>query len=246
MFFSSPLNIKFFDPKRTTKGKIHISTAETPCENGPAPKIAISPHGLSYTDSCFSTSPGRYQSYTRTFKFNGTVIDHSDPLYPLLACAKFCRKCHTSETSHWRADGNGNYRCNRCNLRQRLIDSKNGGKLRNYKRGQPLELKTFACQICAARVAQNPGKRRDQYMALILCDPCTNSWEQHKEVRPLKRNRRGKAPVPAISSRKSRQNSPTDDYPTPADLAPLPPLRLGTPPPIWDADLGTLWRYLTI
>lgn len=229
MFFSSPLNIIFFDP-RTEKGNIHIST-----ENGPAPpKIAVSPHGLSYTDSCLSTSPGREQSYTRTFKFNGTVIDRCDPLYPLLACAKFCRKCRTSETSYWRTDGNGNHHCNRCILRrQHIVPS---GQPRTYR---PIELKKFACQTCAKRVARDPGQRRDQYMGLIMCDLCTTSWK----LRLSKRSRGGGAPAPAIR-KLSRQHSPTDD--TPADLPLLPPLKLGTPPPFLHENLAQLWGNLTI
>ena len=114
------------------------------------------------------------------FVFNGEPIHPSDPLYPLLTCAKFCENCHTSETSYWRTDDEGRDHCNPCGLHwtkhhtPRPIDPAievTTGKLAN-----------FACQICPTR---KHARRRDEYRGVILCNACTDYWKRNNAVRPL-------------------------------------------------------------
>ena len=112
--------------------------------------------------------------------FNDAPIFPSDPLYPLLTCAKFCENCHTSETSYWRTDDTGKDHCNPCGLHwtkhhsPRPIDPNQEpavGKLMN-----------LACQICPTR---KHARRREEYRGVILCNACTEYWKRNNAVRPL-------------------------------------------------------------
>lgn len=112
--------------------------------------------------------------------FYGEPIHPSDPLYPLLTCAKFCENCNTSETSYWRTDDTGRDHCNPCGLHwtkhhtPRPIDP-------NHE-PTPGKLANFACQICPTR---KHARRREEYRGIILCNACTDYWKRNNAVRPL-------------------------------------------------------------
>jgi hypothetical protein len=116
----------------------------------------------------------------QVISFYGEPIYPSDPLYPLLTCAKFCENCNTSETSYWRTDDTGRDHCNPCGLHwtkhhlPRPIDP-------NHE-PTPGKLANFACQICPTR---KHARRREEYRGIILCNACTDYWKRNNAVRPL-------------------------------------------------------------
>ena len=154
---------------------IEESTIEQPHRSNHLPLLAPTPEPSSSTP-IVTERP----FVPQVLMFNDIPIFPSDPLYPLLTCAKFCENCRTSETSYWRTDDTGKDHCNPCGLHwtkhhsPRPIDPNQEptvGKLIN-----------LACQICPTR---KHARRREEYRGIILCNACTDYWKRNNAVRPL-------------------------------------------------------------
>jgi GATA zinc finger len=162
------------DPEPSQDTMMTESSTEQGHRNNDPPLIATAPQQS-------SLSPAAEQPFVpQVLMFNDTPIFPSDPLYPLLTCAKFCENCHTSETSYWRTDDTGKDHCNPCGLHwtkhrlpRPIIPSAEptSGKLMN-----------LACQICPTR---KHARRREEYRGVILCNACTDYWKRNNAVRPL-------------------------------------------------------------
>lgn len=168
---STPEYSRQEDPQCTDED-LPNSPHPVPPPIGPTPEEPASPLPIA------QPNPGSFAP--QVLMFNGSPVFPSDPLYPLLTCAKFCENCHTSETSYWRTDDNGKDHCNPCGLHwtkhhsSRPIDPNsepNTGKLAN-----------LACQICPTR---KHARRREEYRGVILCNACTDYWKRNNAVRPL-------------------------------------------------------------
>jgi len=114
--------------------------------------------------------------------FHGEPIFPSDPLYPLLVCAKFCENCHTSETSYWRTDDQGRDHCNPCGLHFAKHHTARPIDPHHVPDSSSAKLTNLACQICPTR---KHARRREEYKGVILCNACTDYWKRNNAVRPL-------------------------------------------------------------